>query len=53
MRRLFGLLLVLGVVVVWSAPQAADYKPEYKLSTVVAKPMPWGIAGERWAELVK
>ena len=56
MRRLFGLLLVLAVVVVWSAPQmvqAADYKPEYKLSTVVAKPMPWGIAGERWAELVK
>ena len=30
-----------------------DYKPEYKLSTVVGKPFPWGIAGERWAELVK
>ncbi|MDO9111910.1 MAG: DctP family TRAP transporter solute-binding subunit [Desulfatirhabdiaceae bacterium] len=29
------------------------YKPEYKLSTVVGKPFPWGIAGERWAELVK
>lgn len=56
MRRLFGLLLVLAVVVVWSAPQAvqaADYKPEYKLSTVVGRPFPWGIAGERWAELVK
>lgn len=32
---------------------AADYKPEYKLSTVVGKPFPWGIAGDRWAELVK
>ena len=56
MKKLFGLLLVLAVVAAWSVPQAvqaADYKPEYKLSTVVAKPMPWGIAGERWAELVK
>jgi tripartite ATP-independent transporter DctP family solute receptor len=32
---------------------AADYKPEYKLSTVLGKPFPWGNAGERWAELVK
>jgi tripartite ATP-independent transporter DctP family solute receptor len=36
-----------------AAVPAADYKPEYKLSTVVGKPFPWGIAGERWAELVK
>ena len=56
MKKLVGLLLVVAVVAAWSAlqpVQAADYKPEYKLSTVVAKPMPWGIAGERWAELVK
>lgn len=56
MRKRFGLLLVLALGIAWIAPQAvqaADYKPEYKLSTVVAKPMPWGIAGERWAELVK
>jgi tripartite ATP-independent transporter DctP family solute receptor len=32
---------------------AAEYKSEYKLSTVVGKPFPWGIGGERWAELVK
>jgi hypothetical protein len=32
---------------------AQTYKPEYKLSTVVGKPFPWGIAGERWGELVK
>jgi tripartite ATP-independent transporter DctP family solute receptor len=31
----------------------ADYKAEYKLSTVVGKPFPWGNAGERWCELVK
>jgi TRAP-type transport system periplasmic protein len=56
MRKLLALSLVLTVVLAGAAPQmaqAADYKPEYKLSTVVGKPFPWGIAGERWAELVK
>jgi TRAP-type transport system periplasmic protein len=56
MKKLFGLLLVLTLAVAWFLPQAvpaADYKPEYKLSTVVGKPFPWGVAGERWAELVK
>ncbi|MBP2228373.1 tripartite ATP-independent transporter DctP family solute receptor [Azospirillum agricola] len=32
---------------------AADYKAEYKLSTVLGKPFPWGIGGDRWAELVR
>lgn len=31
---------------------AQDYKAEYKVSTVVPAPFPWGIAAERWAELV-
>lgn len=31
---------------------AADYKDEYKISTVVPAPFPWGIAAEKWAELV-
>jgi tripartite ATP-independent transporter DctP family solute receptor len=55
MRKLLGFVLLLTVVAAWSVPPVigADYKPEYKLSTVVAAPMPWGIAGERWAELVK
>jgi tripartite ATP-independent transporter DctP family solute receptor len=56
MRKMLVLSLVLTAVLAWAAPQtvqAADYKPEYKLSTVVGKPFPWGIAGERWAELVK
>ncbi|CAO3407621.1 DctP family TRAP transporter solute-binding subunit [Azospirillum largimobile] len=35
------------------AANAADYKAEYKLSTVLGKPFPWGIGGDRWAELVK
>jgi len=57
MKKLYGLLVVLVAMaficsVPLSAP-AADYKAEYKLSTVVGKPFPWGIAGERWAELVK
>jgi tripartite ATP-independent transporter DctP family solute receptor len=57
MKKLYALLIVLVAVAftlfvpLFSA--AADYKAEYKLSTVVAKPMPWGIAGERWAELAK
>ena len=56
MKKLFGLLLVLALVVAWSTPrivQGADYKPEYKLSTVLGTAFPWGQAGERWAELVK
>ncbi len=57
MKKLYVLLIVLGVLAfIFSVPlfaAAADYKAEYKLSTVVARPMPWGIAGERWAELVK
>ncbi len=35
------------------AARAADYKAEYKLSTVLGKPFPWGVGGDRWAELVK
>ncbi|MFA7429994.1 MAG: DctP family TRAP transporter solute-binding subunit [Rhodospirillaceae bacterium] len=31
---------------------AADYKDEYKISTVVPAPFPWGIAAEEWAKLV-
>jgi len=56
MKKRFALLAVLAVAFVWGFPgpvPAADYKSEYKLSTVLGKPFPWGIAGERWAELVK
>lgn len=30
---------------------AQDYKDEYRVSTVVPAPFPWGIAAEKWAEL--
>ncbi len=40
-------------VLVAGAANAADYKAEYRLSTVLGKPFPWGIGGDRWAELVK
>jgi len=57
MKKLYALFIVLGAMAfIFSMPisaAAADYKAEYKLSTVVGKPFPWGIAGERWAELVK
>lgn len=56
MKKIGIVWAVFMVVVSWClspAAFAADYKSEYKLSTVVGKPFPWGIAGERWAELVK
>jgi tripartite ATP-independent transporter DctP family solute receptor len=56
MKKLFEAILVVAVLALFVFPAAvpaADYKPEYKLSTVVGKPFPWGLAGERWAELVK
>ncbi|HET6469219.1 MAG TPA: DctP family TRAP transporter solute-binding subunit [Geminicoccaceae bacterium] len=36
-----------------AAASAADYKAEYKVSTVVGQPFPWGISAEKWAELVR
>lgn len=30
---------------------AQDYKDEYRVSTVVPAPFPWGIAADKWAEL--
>jgi len=57
MKKPYALLVVLvAMAFIFSMPlsaPAADYKVEYKLSTVVGKPFPWGNAGERWAELVK
>ncbi|MBB3262735.1 tripartite ATP-independent transporter DctP family solute receptor [Azospirillum sp. OGB3] len=56
MKALFAGLALAAMVlpgVVASGAAAADYKAEYKLSTVLGKPFPWGIGGDRWAELVK
>lgn len=35
-----------------SAARAAEYKAEYRLSTVLPESFPWGFGGKRWAELV-
>ena len=53
-QRLIVAVCAVALFLAWQSPvAAADYKPEYKLSTVLARPMPWGIAGDRWAELIK
>ena len=44
--------LAAGLSAPWIA-RAQTYKPEYKLSTVVGEPFPWGLAAERWADLVQ
>ncbi len=50
MRKWLIVALFIGAVALtWLTPPpavTADYKTEYKLSTVLAKPMPWGIAGD-------
>lgn len=52
---IFRTLLAAGaaVAMLGLAPAGAqDYKDEYRVSTVVPAPFPWGIAAERWVELV-
>src|SRR5690606_3229638 len=56
--RVFGVALAAGLVLAGTLSavgpaDAADYKDEYKISTVVGAPLPWGLAAERWAELVE
>ncbi len=49
----FAAALLASFITVVPLAQAQNYKPEYKLSTVLPTSYPWGKAGERWAELVK
>jgi tripartite ATP-independent transporter DctP family solute receptor len=54
MSRLLLLCTLVAVALVTPAlGQAQNYKPEYKLSTVLPNSYPWGRAGDRWVELVK
>ncbi len=48
-------LLAAGAACLMAAalPALADYRAEYRLSTVLGTAFPWGQAGERWSELVK
>ncbi len=52
-RWLFAAAGALAVALAGGVAEAQTYKSEYKLSTVVGKPFPWGIAGERWGDLVR
>jgi TRAP-type transport system periplasmic protein len=45
-------LALAAAMAVGALPAAAEYRSEYRVSTVVPAPFPWGIAAERWAELV-
>ena len=52
--RLTKLAALAALAAVAALPAAAaDYKPEYKISTVVPAPFPWGLAAEKWAELTR
>jgi tripartite ATP-independent transporter DctP family solute receptor len=52
-RTLLGALSGALLAVTVAAPTlAADYKDEYKVSTVVPVPFPWGVAAEEWTRLV-
>ncbi|MGE0848570.1 MAG: DctP family TRAP transporter solute-binding subunit [Hyphomicrobiaceae bacterium] len=52
---LLGLAAAAALLGNWSvAPaKAQTVKPEYKISTVVGSPFPWGLAAQRWADIVK
>jgi tripartite ATP-independent transporter DctP family solute receptor len=56
-KRLLAALAA-GVAIALAAaptlPAAAQtYKAEYKISTVLGAPFPWGVSAQRWADLVK
>jgi len=55
MKKLVAVSATLAMVILLacSAAWATDYKPEYRLSTVLGPAFPWGKSGERWAELVR
>ncbi|OPY93121.1 MAG: 2,3-diketo-L-gulonate-binding periplasmic protein YiaO precursor [Syntrophaceae bacterium PtaU1.Bin231] len=48
----FGAVLSMAVLFV-PMSGAAEYKTEYKLSTVVGKAFPWGAGADRWCDLVR
>ena len=52
MRPMQSILAAAAVAIAAGPAFAQDYKDEYRVSTVVASPLPWGLAADRWAELV-
>ncbi|PKU22724.1 DctP family TRAP transporter solute-binding subunit [Telmatospirillum siberiense] len=55
MKNLIRIGLLASAALVLSAlpARAADYRAEYRLSTVLPESFPWGAGGLRWAELIK
>lgn len=51
MKRLLAAALAVGLAG-WGGVAVAQYKDEYRVSTVVPAPFPWGLAAERWASEV-
>ena len=48
-----GAAAVLAVALAALPATAQTYKSEYKISTVLGAPFPWGLSAQRWADLVK
>jgi TRAP-type transport system periplasmic protein len=48
-----GLVAALALGLVAAPAEAQGLKAEYKVSTVVGPPFPWGLAAQRWADIVK
>ena len=54
--QFFKTMMVAGAAVAMlgtTSAMAEDYKSEYRVSTVVPAPFPWGLAADKWAELTK
>ncbi|CUU41599.1 Extracytoplasmic solute receptor protein yiaO [Blastochloris viridis] len=43
----------LAMLLAGQPASAEALKPEYKVSTVLGAPFPWGLSAQRWADLVK
>jgi tripartite ATP-independent transporter DctP family solute receptor len=53
LKLLAALAAVVGGALLALPAQAQSYKAEYKVSTVLGAPFPWGLSAQRWADLVK
>jgi tripartite ATP-independent transporter DctP family solute receptor len=48
-----GSVTLAAPFILTSAARAANYRPEYKVSTVVGTAFPWGKGGQIWIDLVR
>jgi tripartite ATP-independent transporter DctP family solute receptor len=53
LAKALGLGLMASLLAVGSAAAQTAYKTEYKVSTVLGAPFPWGLSAERWSQLVR